>query len=187
VIGTRGAVALEVPWLPCAARERAAQLGFRRSGAASCTTIGVVGDEKAMREIETRSDWRIVRLTPSMLLGEGSGELACVLHLGLTDESGFGNVLLAQAGIPAVVLATDELRALFPPDVALIGDGASIAQSIARLIGDPPARARYGKLVAADASRRFSPRRSAIRVVDLLCAARFGLERPAPARSNTPF
>jgi hypothetical protein len=122
-----------------------------------------------------------------MLLGEGSAELACVLHLGLTDESGFGNVLLAQAGLPAVVLATDELRALFVPDVALIGDRASIAQSVARLVSDSPARARYGKLVAADASRRFSPRRSVIRVVDLLCAARFGLERPASARSNSPL
>jgi predicted amino acid dehydrogenase len=122
-----------------------------------------------------------------MLLGEESGELACVVHLGLTDESAFGNVLLAQAGIPAVVLATDELRSLFAADVAFFGSRGSIAQSVARLVGDPRLRAHYGKLVAADARRRFSPRRSAIRVVDLLCAARFGLERPAPSRSNTPF
>ena len=187
VIRTHGAAALEVPWLPCASRERVAQLGFRRSEAPSCTSVGVVGGEDAMPEIEGDSSWRLVRLTPSMLLGEGSGELACVLHLGLTDESGFGNVLLAQAGLPAVVLATDELRSLFAPDVALVGDRAAIAPSVARLVSDPSARARYGKLIAADASRRFSPRRSAIRVVDLLCAARFGLERPASARSNTPL
>jgi GT2 family glycosyltransferase len=185
VIRTRGAVALEVPWLPCAAPERIAQLGLRRAESPACTRVGVAGSEEAMREVE--GDRQIVRLTPPMLLGEGRDELACVVHLGLTDESGFGNVLLAQAGIPAVVLATEELRSLFAPDVASIVDRAAIAQSVAALTGDLALRARHGELIAADARRRFSPRRSAIRVVDLLCAARFGLERPASARRNTPL
>jgi hypothetical protein len=105
----------------------------------------------------------------------------------LADRSAFGNVLLAQAGIPAVVLARDELRALFASDVALVGERSSLVDGVARMLADPAARVRYGELVAADARRRFSPRRSAIRVVDLLCAARFGLERPARARANQPF
>jgi hypothetical protein len=54
------------------------------------------------------------------------------------------------------------------------------------MLADSDARVRYGKLVAADARRRFSPRRSAIRIVDLLCAARFGLERPASGYGNSP-
>ncbi|HXO17368.1 MAG TPA: hypothetical protein VN909_04285, partial [Candidatus Dormibacteraeota bacterium] len=90
-------------------------------------------------------------------------------------------------GLPAVVLAAAELRALFAPDVALLSQADAIVDSVARFVLDPSLRLRYGTLVAADARRRFSPRRSAIRVVDLLCASRFGLERPAPARTNTPL
>jgi glycosyltransferase involved in cell wall biosynthesis len=121
-----------------------------------------------------------------MLLGNAESRFACVVHLGLTDPSAFGNVLLAQAGIPAIVVARDELRALFACDVALFSEPDSLADCIARLVSDASARVRYGELVAADARRRFSPRRSAIRVVDLLCAARFGLERPAPPHGNSP-
>ena len=65
---------------------------------------------------------------------------------------------------------------LFANDVALVCERDEIADAVARLVADPDLRARYGKLVAADTRRRFSPRRSAIRVVDLLCAValRFG-------------
>jgi GT2 family glycosyltransferase len=105
--------------------------------------------------------------------------VACILHAGLTDESTFGNVLLAQGELATVALASDELRALFQPDVALLAEPNEIAASITRFIADPAARTRYAGLAAADARRRFSPRRSAIRTVDLLCAARFGLERAA--------
>jgi GT2 family glycosyltransferase len=187
VIRTLGAAIEEEPWLPCASAVRVANCGVRRSDDPSCTAVGLAGndDEEAVFALLRR--WPVVRITPEMLLGRERAELACVVHYGLTDDAGFGTVLLAQAGIPAVVLATDELRSLFAPDVALLGDRAPLSQFVAGLVADPALRARYGKLVAADASRRFSPRRSAIRVVDLLCAARFGLERPAPARSNTPL
>ncbi len=76
-------------------------------------------------------------------------------------------MLLAQSGIPAIVLECDELRAIFAHDVALFGALPSLADNIARMVADPAARRHYGELVAADARRRFSPRRSAIRVVDL--------------------
>lgn len=168
-IRTHGAAQAEVAWLPCAAPDRVARLRVRRSDDASCTRVGVVGGE-----IEGA-----VPITPELLLGGGACDVACVVHLGLTDDAAFGNVLLAQAGLPAVVLATQELRALFADDVALICERGEIAARIAQLVSDLPARRSYGERVAADARRRFSPRRSAIRVVDLLCAARFGLERPA--------
>jgi GT2 family glycosyltransferase len=168
-IRARGAVELEVPWLPCASPRRVDALKIRRSDDPSCQTVGVVGGE-----------YPGVAITPEMLLRKREVELACVVHLGLTDPGAFGNVLLAQAGIPAIVLERDELRALFASDVALIGDWASLAENVARMLADPAARRHYGELAAADAHRRFSPRRSAIRVVDLLCAARYGLERPAP-------
>ncbi len=168
-ICTHGAVELAVPWLPCASPQRAAALAIRRSDDPACDTVGVVG-----------GDYPGIAITPETLLGKDELELACVVHLGLTDPAAFGNVLLAQAGIPAIVLERDELRALFAPDAAHIGDRDSLAQNVARMLADPALRRRYGELVAADARRRFSPRRSAIRVVDLLCAARYGLERPVP-------
>jgi GT2 family glycosyltransferase len=176
-IRTRGAAALEVPWLPCASERRAARLELRGSGDPSCAAIGVAGEDDRCAAELAAADYRTLRVTAEMLLGQERRELACVVHVGLTDESGFGNVLLAQAGIPAIVLEKSEMRGLFADDVALVCEPGAIADAVARLLADPRLRARYGTLVAADARRRFSPRRSAIRVVDLLCASRFGLER----------
>jgi GT2 family glycosyltransferase len=180
-IQARGAVALDLPWLPCASERRAARLELRCSSDPSCTAIGVAGDDGRCVADLAAADYQPLRVTAEMLLGQEHRELACVVHCGLTDKSGFGNVLLAQAGIPAIVLGETELRALFAGDVALVCERDAIAEAVARLVADPILRARYGKLVAADARRRFSPRRSAIRVVDLLCASRFGLERPQSA------
>lgn len=168
-IRTYGEVALEVPFLPCAAGERVERLGLRRSDNPACERVGVVGGEFP----------GAVSITPEMILGEHpGGEFACIVHLGLTDGAAFGNVLLAMGGLPAIVLGTPDLRAIFAPDVAAVCEREAIADAVARLVGDCTTRRRYGMLAAADARRRFSPRRSAIRVVDLLCAARFGLERP---------
>jgi len=185
-IRTRGAVELEVPWLPCAAVERVERLQLQTSEAPSCDTIAVAGDDEALHAALSER-YSILRLTPQMLLEGVRAEVACIVHAGLTDEAAFGSVLLAQAGVPAVVVASDALRGLFASDVALVRRADEIPEAISAMIADPQMRSRYGKLVAADARRRFSPRRSAIRVVDLLCAARFGLERPAEARSNTPL
>jgi GT2 family glycosyltransferase len=176
-IRTRGAVALEVPWLPCASERRAARLELRCSSDPSCTAIGVAGDDDLCAAELAAAGYQTLRITTQMLLGQERHELACVVHCGLTDESGFGNVLLALAGIPAVVLGNIGLRELFAGDVALVCERGAIADAVGRLVADPGLRARYGKLVAADTRRRFSPRRSAIRIVDLLCASRFGLER----------
>ena len=179
---TYGAATELSRWLPCAAAERVANLGLRRSDDPACTAIGILGSDEDVRGVQLSWRYPTVRITPQMLLGDGSAELACVLHLDLSDSSGFGNVLLAQAGLPAVVLETKGLRKLFPPDVAVTIEPGSregkIADAVARFADDVSRRERYGRLLAADSRRRFSPRRSAIRVVDLLCAARFGLERP---------
>jgi len=186
-IRTFGAVDLEVPWLPCAAAERVRQLRIRASSDSACVTVGVVGNVGELHAFERNLGYPVARVTPEMLLGGAGPELACVVHAGLTDDSGFGSVLLARAGFPAVALDTAELRAIFALDVAMLADRTELAASAARLVRDASLRDRYSRLVSADASRRFSPRRSAIRLVDLLCAARFGLERPAGARSNTPL
>jgi GT2 family glycosyltransferase len=183
---SRGAVALEVPWLPCAAPERLEQLRLRASGDPACGTVAIVGDEEGADDSIAGGD-AVVRVTPAALFDGTRRDVACAVHLGRSDASSFGNVLLAQAGIPVVALASDAMRAIFAPDVAVFAQRDDVAGSVRRFLDDPNLRARYGKLVAADARRRFSPRRSAIRVVDLLCAARFGLERPGRARSNTPF
>ena len=111
---------------------------------------------------------------------------AAVVHAGFTDPAAFGNVLLAQAELPSIVVNGD-LRALLAHDVSTYAVDGDSSAAIDRVLGDPELRARNALLGAADARRRFSPRRSAIRVIDLLCAARFGLERPALARTNSPL
>ncbi len=184
-IRTRGAANIEVPWLPCADPERIGALGVRRSDDANCTLVGVVGEGSGAL---ARTGYSVVEITPDLLLGGGRAvALACVVHFGLTDPSAFGNVVLSQAGLPAVVARRDELRGLFASDVALSAEGDGIETAIVAMVTDRTARVRYGTRLAADARRRFSPRRSAIRVVDLLCAARFGLERPQDPYAGGPY
>jgi hypothetical protein len=184
-IRTHGAVSLEVPWLPCAAAARADTLALLASIDPASAIVGVVGTDADVSALAARG-LTAVRVTPEMLLGEEHAQLACVAHFGYTDEAAFGNVLLAATGLPAVI-AGGPLERLFAPDVALVRDRHAVAETVAELAADPERRARLGRLLAADARRRFSPRRTAIRIVDLLCASRFGLERPGAARTNTPL
>ena len=178
-----GAVELTVPWLPCASATRIERCALRRSSQARCENVAVCGSAG-----DILSGDGVVHVTPAMLLGEADPlGVACVVHAGFTDDAAFGNVLLAQAGIPAVVVDTPELRSIFAGDVAAFTDIAGIADAVQRFVEDAAQRERYGKRLAADAARRFSPRRTAIRVVDLLCAARFGLERPGNALRNSPL
>lgn len=190
-VRTHGAANVVVPWLPCASVDRVATLGVRLSDDPLCDRFAVAGaDEDVAHFISSVSRLHTIRVTPQMLLNGNNGgsvDVAGVVHLGVTDEAAFGNVLLAQAGLPAVVSARGDLRALFAADVALTASSRELEERALQLVDDVRLRARYGALVAADARRRFSPRRAAIRIVDLLCAARFGFERPAAARSDTPI
>jgi GT2 family glycosyltransferase len=196
---TRGVVELSVPWLPCAAADRVERLPLRHSSDPACTTVAIAGFDAASPQRRTEvvaaldalrvqePRMRELFLSPTFAAPGAPVDVACVLHAGLTDPSAFGNVLLAIAGLPAVAFADAELCAIFAPDVAVLAAGPQVAAEIGAFLREPERRARFGALVAADARRRFSPRRSAIRTVDLLCAARFGLERPTPARSDTPL
>ncbi|HVA33579.1 MAG TPA: glycosyltransferase [Candidatus Baltobacteraceae bacterium] len=218
-VRVRDGADLRVPWLPCAAPERAESVGVRCSSESDCTTIAIAGldavpPDRATELLESLDETiarypmlALVALTqdgtaPALVrrygervrgapvLGGDAAQkigVACVVMAGTTDEAAFGNVALAQAGLPIVAVGGDETRALFAPDVALVAERGEIVDSLARLLADPIARQRYATLAAADARRRFSPRRSAIRIADLLCAARFGLERPAPAEKNAPL
>ncbi|MBV8197482.1 MAG: glycosyltransferase [Candidatus Eremiobacteraeota bacterium] len=177
-----------MPFLPCTSPQRIESLGVVRSDASNCTNVAVLGSEAEFARLQAVANASAAHvvltcLTPAMLLGGDRYPVACAVHLRLSDASAFGTVLLAQAGVPAVVAARDELLALFQEDVALIGPQDNLVPLISRMREDPALRARYGRLLAGDARRRFSPRRSAIRVVDLLCAARFGVERPAGANA----
>ncbi len=218
VVHVRGAVELQVPWLPCADSERVATLTIRPSLDPACAAVAIAGFESAPPSLKGETiaafDDLFARGAVSRLIvvaqDTRSGELmahfgeraelvpplapasahrveaACVVQAGFTDDCAFGNVLLAQSGLPTVV-AGSELGTLLSPDVAPIAQPGELVAGVDCFVNDVQVRARYGTLVAADARRRFSPRRSAIRVVDLLCAARFGLERPSAARSNTPL
>jgi GT2 family glycosyltransferase len=184
-IRTHGAIDIAVRWLPCASVERAALCGVRPSTDPLCLTVGLAGVQDDGPNLGL--GYPSVRITQEMLLGHERVDVACVVHCGFSDDAAFGNVLLAQAGLPAVVLRTAGVASLFAADVAIYAQGSQLRDAVTRLVSDASLRARYGRLVAADSRRRFSPRRSAIRVVDLLCAARFGLERAASARANSPL
>ena len=210
-IDTVGAVRLRVPWLPCASPERVESLRLRASASESCATIAVAGFDGAATDRKheivaaiTATAARVPGLQLAVVTGDellqqfgdrafpvgvaARGpvvDTACVIQAGLTDESAFGNVLLAQSGLPNIVF-TGELQSLFAADVASAVDPCGLSACVETFVADADARRRNGALVAADAKRRFSPRRSAIRVVDLLCAARFGLERPAERKVDSP-
>ncbi|HEY1883376.1 MAG TPA: glycosyltransferase family 2 protein [Candidatus Cybelea sp.] len=185
-IRTRGAIEIDVPWLPCAAQDRVASCRIRPSEDPSCTAVAIAGSVPPAIERDLGS--RAVRVTAAMLLGDAPRvDVACVIHGSWTDAAAFGNVLLAQAGVPAVALDSPQVRAIIAADTALFAEAERVGEAIARFTGDLESRHRYGRAIAADSRRRFSPRRSAIRVVDLLCAARFGLERPAGALPGVPF
>jgi GT2 family glycosyltransferase len=199
-IRSHGSATMRIPWLPCAAAERVDKLSLRQSSDAACATVAIAGFDTvtAERRAELRAvfdalatrvpAFRTIDLTPDVLLGRAEAiEVACVLHAGLTDESAFGNVLLAQAPLATVAFDCPELHGLFATDVVDGSSGSELADHLSRLLLDATSRARRAAYSSADARRRFSPRRSAVRVVDLLCAARFGPERPAPAKSNSPL
>ncbi len=68
-IRTRGALALEVPWLPCASERRAARLGLRCSSDPSCTAIGVAGDDDYAPRSSRLPAIKRCALRAQMLLG----------------------------------------------------------------------------------------------------------------------
>ncbi len=216
-IQVRGGADVRVAWLPCAAPDRIAMLPVRPSDDPACTAVAIAGFESASPHAKGETIAMLDDLLARGLAGAfieltqdaGAGELAsrygeradavalltldgarrdvaCVVHAGLTDAAAFGNVLLAQSALPAIAM-DGGLGGLLAPDVASIARSGELVERVANLLNGVQARVRYGTLLAADARRRFSPRRSAIRVVDLLCAARFGLERPSVARSNSPL
>ena len=209
-----GASDASVPWLPCAdvARVGASPLRFDPT----CEAIAVAGFDTLAADrqrdlvaaldavLSRRERARVVAVaagasdfvrrfgdraqTVSLLAPNAPGSVAvgAVVHAGLTDSAAFGNVLLAQSELASIVV-NDELHSLFASDVSTYAGDGDVAATVERVLDDRPARERNARSGAADARRRFSPRRSAIRVVDLLCAARFGLERPAAARTNSPL
>ncbi|MGZ3496583.1 MAG: glycosyltransferase [Vulcanimicrobiaceae bacterium] len=98
---------------------------------------------------------------------------------GLTDSCAYGNGLLSSAGIASVAVDGVEIRRVLDDDTAWLGTESELANLARRAHEHRDERLRLGRLAATDARHRFAPRRSAMRVIDLARAARFGLERPA--------
>ncbi|HEY1976336.1 MAG TPA: glycosyltransferase family 2 protein [Candidatus Baltobacteraceae bacterium] len=179
----RGAIELNVPWLPCAAPERADAIPLRRSADPDCRRVAVAGANRGEFAQGLR-DCEIIDVPDGRF---PHAEVACVIVAGFTDEAAFGNVALAQTGLPTVVIADRGMERLYAADVTVAVGRGGLSEAVARFTSSVEERERFGRLLRADAVRRFNPRRTAIRVVDLLCAARFGLERSAPAKTNAPI
>lgn len=179
----RGGIELTVPWLPCAAPERSQAIPLRRSAQESCPRVVLAGGNRN-QFASSLPNCEIFEIVDGPF---PHAEVACVIVAGQTDEAAFGNVVLAHAGIPAVVIADRGLERLYAGDVAMLVRRGGLNDAVARFTSSLEERERFGNLLRADSLRRFNPRRTAIRVVDLLCASRFGLERTAPAKSNSPL
>lgn len=178
----RGAIELSVPWLPCASPERSDAIPLRRSSDAGCTRVALAGAARA-EFAKGLPDVELIEVADGRF---PHAEVACIIVAGLTDDAAFGNVALAHAGMPAVVIDDRGLDRLYAEDTALFVRRGGLAEAVSRF-GSVDERERFGRLLREDARRRFNPRRTAIRTVDLLCAARFGLERSAAAKSNAPI
>ncbi len=85
-IRTHGAASVEVPWLPCADFERIGALPIRLSTDAACSVVALAGSGDGALAARLARERTTLLVTPEMLLGEGDPvEVACVVHLGLTD------------------------------------------------------------------------------------------------------
>ncbi len=195
-----GAYAGSIPWLPGVDAERAAHCGVRHADDVAARRVGVfvaAGDtpEKqhavaaavaAVRASDPQLE--IVALDGQMLFAHGEPTyLDVAIFAGLTDTCAYGNVLLARAGIPTVVLEHAATRRIYADDVAFIGSTSALPSLAERALRDVASRRAKATCAVADFSRRFSPRRSAMRVLDLARVARSGLERPARARADSPI
>ena len=188
VLRTFGAAALEVAWLPCASADRVARLGARRSDDASCTAVGVAGAGAATCARSKRA---------AAIRSFASPRSSCWAKSAASSRASCTWASRTRARSATCCSRRADSRRWWTtartcarsshPTSRSSRRGPRSARRPAASSRIVALRARFGDLVAADARRRFSPRRSAIRVVDLLCAARFGLERPGRARSDSPL
>jgi GT2 family glycosyltransferase len=179
----RGAIELHVRWLPCAAPERSETIPLRRSTQEWCPRVALAGANRN-EFVPALPECEIIEVVDGPF---PHADVACVIVAGSTDDAQFGNVALAHAGIPAVVMADRGLERFYAGDVATIVRRGGLSEAVKRFMSRLEERERFGTLLRADSLRRFNPRRTAIRIVDLLCASRFGLERPARAKSDSPL
>jgi len=105
----------------------------------------------------------------------------------LTDPYAFANVRLGLTGVPIVARDLPSLRRIYADDLVAFANETYLVDAAAALFDDAARRADVSRYLPEDCRRRFSPRRSAMRALDLARAARFGPERPAPRRSDAPL
>lgn len=170
-VTVRGALDARVPFLPCVDANAPCALAFDPRA----QRIAVIGDA----DFDGPPDTEIVRLPASGLLGAALPPVALAVVDGLTDPVAYGNVLLASHGIPVLARGDGAKRIFFEDTCAFGGDAGA-------LLSDPRRLVALSSTGRADAQRRFSPARSAQRMVDLGFYALNGVERAATATSNVP-
>ena len=143
----------EVPWLPCAALERAQRFAMRCSEDASCTAVGIVGEEggptprASLRSAIVRSN-----SSPIGCLAAIAVELACVVACRAHRRCRIRErPAQRKPELPAVVLGIATLRALFArrcsTDLPRNGSRRAILSHLRQR--RTLRRHRYGTLVAA--------------------------------------
>lgn len=180
----RGQLTCTAPWLPGVAPERTPPF---RAGAGDGGRVGVVFEADAAR---VRAAGFEPLLVPAAALLEAGRplEVDAIAVDEETDAASYGNVLLARSGVPIVTTSGSRMSALFTPEVlvhAQASDGLGTA--LRAVFSDRVSALRRAEEAAAEARRRFSARRSAMRLSDLASAARFGPERPGTRRADSPI
>jgi GT2 family glycosyltransferase len=202
---------VEAPFLPCVAQDAIAAICFTPSDVPANAVAVYAGTPqsehgltgallRALREYET------LTVLPFVLPGEepdahvleilGTSRFVrlddpvrtpvdAALLPGLTDPCGRGNVMLQAAGIPLAVGPGDAAGLVGDEAAFLLRDGD--LKTALRAIEEVDERKRRASVARVEATRRFSPARSALRIVDLARMARCGFERSGVRRTDSPI
>lgn len=180
---TRGMLDCTAPWLPGVAAERRTPLRLARE---RTQRIAVFFERDAERI--AGAGFTPVLLSPSRLLeSENAVAVDAVYLCDDTDPARYGNVLVALSGVPVVTRTGSRMSLLFTHDVLTAESRSGLAETLHRTLDDGEGSRRRAVEAQAEARRRFSARRCAMRISDLAAAARFGPERPGKRRSDSPI
>lgn len=180
----RGMLSCIAPWLPGIAADRAPAFCLSELGG---ERVGVVCESDALRV--RAAGFEPVLVATQRLLSADPLAVDAIVVDDDTDCARYGNALLGRSGVPLVTTAGSRMASLFTEDVvetAQPGD-EGLSRALAAVFGDRDGARRRAAEAGAESRRRFSARRSAMRVSDLASAARFGPERAGARRADSPI
>ncbi|HEX8806431.1 MAG TPA: glycosyltransferase [Candidatus Aquilonibacter sp.] len=179
-IRVQGRLSTEVPLLPCVDPAARSVLVHEPKS----ERVALIGVSEAIASLLQQGGTPCVAIHPAHLLSGPRLDIALAITTELTDPCAFGNALLAMNGIP-VLTSSDAVRRLFDVDTVAYEPRDLVAAAKA-LLANQAKRSELARNARTEAMRRFSPARSATRMIDLAFYACNGLESPARALQSVP-